>query len=132
MRVLLLGLVFAAFAVAPAASAQTAVNIAGEWNATMNTPGGSRSFKIVFIQQSDSLSGTVRRPTGDVPLQGKVQGNDVTFQYTIDYGGNALTLVVSTTVTGDTMKGAIDLGGMTESFSAVRSAASAPTKPPVR
>lgn len=129
MRALLLGLAFAALAAAPTASAQTAVNIAGEWNATMNTPGGSRAFKIVFVQQGDSLSGTVQRATGDVPLQGKVKGNDVTFQYTIDYGGNALTLVVSTTVTGDTMKGAIDLGGVTESFSAERAALA---KPPVR
>ncbi len=130
MRAFMLGLAFAALAAAPTASAQTAVNIAGEWNATMNTPGGSRSFKIVFIQQGDSLSGTVRRATGDVPLQGKVKGNDVTFQYTIDYGGNALTLVVSTTVTGDAMKGAIDLGGVSESFSAERAAAV--SKPPVR
>lgn len=131
MRALLLGLAFAALAAAPA-SAQTAVNIAGEWNATMNTPGGPRAFKVVFIQQGDSLSGTVRRATGDVPLQGKVKGNDVSFQYTIDYGGNALTLVVSTTVTGDTMKGGIDLGGVTEAFSAERAATAAPAKPPTR
>lgn len=132
MRTLLLGLVFAAFAAAPTAAAQSAVNVAGEWNATMNTPGGARNFKVVFVQQGDSLSGTVRRATGDVPLQGKVKGNDVTFQYTIDYGGNALTLVVSTTVTGDSMKGSIDLGGVTEAFSAERAAAPAPAKPPVR
>jgi len=129
MRALLLGLAFAALAVAPTASAQSA-NVAGEWNATMNTPGGPRAFKVVFVQQGDSLSGTVRRATGDVPLQGKVKGTDVTFQYTIDYGGNALTLVVSTTVTGDSMKGSIDLGGVTEAFSAERAAAAA--KPPVR
>ena len=132
MRTLLLGLVFATLAAAPTASAQTAVNVAGEWNARMNTPGGARMFKIDFTQQGDSLGGMVRRATGDVPLQGKVKGNDVTFQYTIDYGGNALTLVVSTTVTGATMKGAIDLGGVTEAFSAERAAATAPAKPPVR
>jgi hypothetical protein len=130
MRTLLLGLAFAALAAVPTAGAQSAVNVAGEWNATMNTPGGARNFKVVFVQQGDSLSGTVRRATGDVPLQGKVKGNDVTFQYTIDYGGNALTLVVSTTVTGDSMKGSIDLGGATEAFSAERAAAVA--KPPVR
>jgi hypothetical protein len=37
---------------------------------------------------------------------------------------------VSTTVTGDSMKGSIDLGGATEAFSAERAAAAA--KPPVR
>lgn len=132
MRTLLLGLVFAAFAAAPTAAAQSAVNVAGEWNATMNTPGGARNFKVVFVQQGDSLTGTVRRATGDVPLQGRVKGSDVTFQYTIDYGGNALTLVVSTTVTGDSMKGSIDLGGVTEAFSAERASAAAPAKPPVR
>lgn len=132
MRSLLLAFALAALAAAPTASAQTAVNVAGEWNATMNTPGGSRAFKVVFVQQGDSLSGTVRRATGDVPLQGKVKGYDVTFQYTIDYGGNALTLVVSTVVTGDSMKGSIDLGGVTEAFSAERAAGGASAKPPVR
>ncbi len=121
MRTLLLTLAVAAFAAVPPVSAQSPVKVAGEWNATMNTPGGTREFKIVFTQQGDSLSGTVKRASGDVPLKGSVKGNDVTFAYTIDYGGSDLTLVVTAAVTGDAMKGTIDLsGGVREAFSAAR------------
>lgn len=126
MRRLVLSLALALFAAPAALSAQAAVQVAGEWNATMNTPGGPRGFKILFTQQADSLGGTVKRATGDVALQGNVKGNVVTFSYTIDYGGNALTLTVTATVTGDEMKGSIDLGGATESFSAARAAAAKP------
>jgi hypothetical protein len=121
MRLLFLSLAFAAFAAVPSASAQTSVNVTGEWNATMNTPGGPRAFKIVFVQKGDSLSGTVKRASGDVPLKGLVKGSEVTFAYTIQYGGDALELTVLATVTGDAMKGSIDLtGGAQESFSAER------------
>jgi len=121
MRALLLSLVMAAVVAVPTASAQGAAQVAGEWNASMNTPGGPRAFKVIFVQKGDSLSGTVKRASGDVPLKGSVKGNEVTFAYTIDYSGSAITLTVIATVTGDAMKGAIDLsGGVTEAFTAER------------
>lgn len=132
MRTLILALAVAVLAAAAPASAQSPVNVAGEWNATMNTPGGPRDFKVVFTQKGDSLGGTVKRATGDVALRGAVKGDAVTFEYTIDYGGNAITLVVSATVAGDAMKGSIDLsGGVSEVFSATRAAAPA-AKPAAR
>ena len=121
MRTLLLCLALAVVAAVPSASAQS---VAGEWNASMNTPGGTREFKIIFQVKGDSLSGTVKRASGDVPLSGTIKGDDVTFSYSIAYGGNPLTLTVTAKVTGDSMKGSIDLGGGgQEAFSATRSAA---------
>lgn len=124
MRTLLLCFALAVFAAVPAASAQS---VAGEWNASMNTPGGTREFKVILQVKGDSLSGTVKRTSGDVPLTGTIKGDDVTFSYSIDYGGNPLTLTVTAKVTGDAMKGSIDLGGGgQEAFSATR--ATAPPK----
>jgi hypothetical protein len=124
MRAFVLALAVALFVAAPPAAAQSTANVAGEWNATMNTPGGPREFKIVFTQQRDSLGGTVKRASGDVTLKGSVTGDVVRFEYTVDYGGNAITLGVTATVSGNTMKGSIDLtGGVLESFSAVRASA---------
>lgn len=121
MRTLLLSLAVALFVAVPSAGAQSATNVAGEWNAAMNTPGGTREFKVIFAQQGDSLSGTVKRSSGDVPLKGRVKGNEVSFEYTIDYGGSAITLVVTATVSGSDMKGTIDLsGGVSEAFNATR------------
>lgn len=123
MRTLVLAFALLFIAAVPSASAQS---VAGEWNASMNTPGGTREFKIIFVVKGDSLAGTVKRTSGDVPLSGTIKGNDVNFSYTIEYGGNPLTLTVAATLSGDTMKGSIDLGGgSTEEFSA-RKAAAAP------
>jgi hypothetical protein len=121
MRSLLLAFAVLALAAVSPAAAQS---VAGEWNASMNTPGGPRAFKVILQVAGDSLTGTVKRASGDVPLRGSRKGNDVTFSYTIDYGGNALELTVTATVTGDEMKGSIDLGGNAkEEFSAKRAGA---------
>jgi hypothetical protein len=121
MRHLLLSVALAALAAVPQASAQS---VAGEWNATMNTPGGTREYKVILQVKGDSLTGTVKRPTGDVALIGTIKGAEVTFSYTIEYGGNPLLLTVTATVTGDAMKGSIDLGGgAQEAWSAKRAAA---------
>jgi hypothetical protein len=98
-----------------------APQIAGEWDASYNTPGGPRSFKIVFTVKGDSLSGTVKRSDGEVPLKGTIKGDQVNFSYTIAYNNEALTLTISAKVTGDTMAGTVDFAGMaSEEFSARR------------
>jgi hypothetical protein len=117
MKRLFLSLVVAA-TVTTAAAAQS---IAGEWDATMNTPGGARTFKIDFKVSGDSLSGTVHRAAGDVPLNGTIKGNAVTFSYTVNYNGNDLVLTMTVTVDRDTMKGTVSFGGQAEDeFSAKR------------
>ena len=118
MRILALAFALAMCVVVTPVAAQS---VAGEWNAQMNTPGGTREFKVLIQVKGDSLSGTVKRPAGDVPLSGSIKGDAVTFAYTIDYGGNALVLTVTATLKGDDMKGTIDFGGnASEAFSATR------------
>jgi hypothetical protein len=92
---------------APAA----AQSIAGEWDAAMNTPGGVRPFKILFVVDGDKVTGTVKRTAGDVPLTGSLKGDTVGFSYTIDYNGNALVMTVIARVAGDSLKGIVDFGG---------------------
>lgn len=124
MRTLVLAFALLTLAAVPPASAQS---VTGEWNATMNTPGGTREYKVIFQAKGDSLSGTVKRTTGDVALTGTIKGNAVTFSYSIVYGDNPLLLTVTATLEGDAMKGTIDLGGgATEAWSAKRAAAPAP------
>lgn len=118
MKSLFLALTLAGSLSAVPAAAQS---IAGEWDAAMNTPGGVRNFKIVFQADSGKLTGTVKRASGDVPLEGTIKGNAVRFSYTIDYNGNPLLLTVNATLDGDVLKGTIDLGGNAEEeFSARR------------
>jgi len=120
MKTLLLAVAMIVLAPAPA----PAQSIAGEWDAGMNTPGGPRNFKIVFQVKGDSLTGTVKRQAGDVPLVGTIKGDTVSFSYGIAYNDNTLTLSVRAIVTGDTMKGTVDFGGAaSDEFWAKRAAA---------
>lgn len=88
-----------------AASAQKSV--AGEWDATFNTPGGPQPLKLVLKVDGEKLTGTAKRSRGDVQLTGTIKGDDITFAYTIDYNGNPVTITFTGKVKGDTMGGTV-------------------------
>ena len=94
-----------------AAQASQASSVAGEWDATMNTPGGARPFKLVFKVDGEKLTGTAKRSNGDVPIVGTIKGSDISFSYTINYNGNDLTLTFTGKVAGDSMSGNVSFGG---------------------
>ena len=87
------------------ASAQKTV--AGEWDAVFNTPGGAQSLKLILKVDGEKLTGTAKRSRGDVPLTGTIKGEDITFSYTIEYNGNAVTLTFAGEVKGDSMGGTV-------------------------
>ena len=116
-------IVIALLAAAPGAVASQAPSVAGEWDASYNTPAGPRQFKLIFQVKGDSLTGTVKRPAGDVPLTGKLSGDQVTFSYTVIYNDSPLAITITAKVTGDTMQGTVDFGGAAQdTFSAKRAA----------
>ena len=118
MKSVILSLVASCLVLVPVASAQS---VAGDWDATLQTPGGARTVRMVFQLKGDTLTGTVKRPTGDVALTGTVKGNMVKFSYLIDYNGNPMVITITATLAGDSMKGTVDFGGMAEDeFSAKR------------
>ena len=120
-----MALLLALLAAAPAGQLE-AQAVAGEWDASFNTPGGVRQFKVILQVKDDSLTGTVKRPAGDVPLAGKVTGDQVRFSYTVIYEGSPLVLTVTAKVSGDAMLGIVDFGGAAqEEFTAKRSPAPA-------
>ncbi len=99
-------------------SAQTATpqasSVAGEWDFAMNTPGGVRPFKVIFKVDGEKLTGTVKRTSGDVALDGTIKGDSISFTYSVDYNGNALTLGFDGKVTGDAMGGTVSFGGQAD------------------
>ena len=100
-----------------------AQSLTGDWDASMNTPGGTRNFRLVFRQDGEKLTGTVKREAGDVPLDGTVTGNTVKFSYSIAYNGNPITLTMTAVVAGDEMKGEVDIASqMKDVFQAKRAA----------
>jgi hypothetical protein len=95
-------------------------SVAGEWEAAYNTPGGPRPVKLVLSVDGETISGTAKRSTGDVPLTGTVKGDDISFSYTISYGGNDLTLSFTGKISGNNMSGTVLIGSTEDSWSAKR------------
>ncbi|HMO81472.1 MAG TPA: hypothetical protein PKD24_11850 [Pyrinomonadaceae bacterium] len=103
-------------------SVQAQVSVAGEWDGSFNTPGGPRPLKFVLEVDGEKLTGTVKRPSGDLPLTGTIKGDKIEFSYTINYGGNDLTLFFSGKVDGDKMGGIVTIGSTDDNWSATRAA----------
>lgn len=104
-------------------SGVSAQSVAGNWDASYNTPGGPRTFKVVLIQDGEKLTGTVKREQGDSPLAGTTKSDSVRFSYQIEYNGNKLEMTVVAKVTGDAMKGVVDFAGQAqEPFEAKKTA----------
>lgn len=96
-------------------------SVAGEWDAAMNTPGGTRNFKVKFKVDGEKLTGEVGRDTGSLPLTGTIKGKDIQFSYTVKYNENDLVLTMTGKVDGDNIAGTVSFGGMAEdSWSAKR------------
>ena len=109
---------------AVAINAQTSV--AGEWDAMMNTPGGSVPLKLIFVVDGEKLTGTAKRSRCDVALVGTVKGSDIAFSYTIDYNGNPFTVNFAGKVDGDKINGVVTMGSTDESWSATRATVNKP------
>jgi hypothetical protein len=109
-----------------AAGVSAQKTVAGEWDAEFNTPGGPQPLKLVLKVDGEKLSGTAKRSRGDVAITGTVKGDDITFAYTIEYNGNAVTLTFTGKVKGDTMNGTVSFN---ESASDEWSAKRATEKP---
>lgn len=115
------------FALAFTISASAQKSIAGEWDATFNTPGGPQGLKLIFKVDGEKISGTAKRSRGDVAIAGTIKGDDITFAYSIDYNGNPVTITFTGKVKGDTMSGSVSFNDQAgDEWSAKRAAAPKP------
>jgi len=111
------------------ASAQKTV--AGEWDATFDTPGGPQALKLILKVDGEKLTGTAKRSRGDVPITGTIKGEDITFSYTIEYNGNSVTVSFSGKVKGDSMGGSVSFNDTAgDEWSAKRASAKSEDKKP--
>ena len=108
--------------VAAQSKSAQAKSIAGTWNATVTTPNGGGNPTLTFAVKGDSVTGTVKRPTGEVvPLRGTIKGSDLTYTYTITNDGQPVPVTVKAKVVGDSLSGTMDFAGaMTGQITAKR------------
>lgn len=89
------------------------VDIAGTWKYTVDTGQGSNGGTITFEEEEGEYTGTIENPRmgQQVDLEDiEVDGNVVSFSYTVEGGGRTFDISVEAEVDGESFEGQITLG----------------------
>jgi len=95
-----------------AADDGTIYEAAGTWTYTVDSPQGGGGT-IVLTKTADGYTGTIQRDRAPqaTPLQDvKVKGNEVSFTYPVNFGGNSFNVNFKAVIVKDEMTGAIMMG----------------------
>ena len=88
-----------------------AVQVAGTWLMTLNSPQGVMEITMRFTQTGTTFAGTLTSTLGDQQVEdGQVAGRVVTWRSTVQFGGQALALSYRAEVDGNRMTGAAEVG----------------------
>jgi len=95
-----------------------AADVDGKWTGSVSTPNGD--FPVTFNFKADGamLNGSMSGPDGgDIAIKdGKVDGANISFWLSLDFGGNSLKLTYTGVVASDQIKISGDADGMPFEF----------------
>lgn len=110
--VVLVSLMLPGSAFAQDAQKDKPIDVTGQWDSTIESPQGAMTSVATYKQVGEDLTGTHVGQRGELQLKGTVKGNAISYQITVDMGGQALTITYTGTVSGDVITGTADFGGM--------------------
>lgn len=96
------------------AASAFAADVDGKWSGSMSTPMGDIPVGFTFKADGATLTGSTLGPDGNAVQikDGKVDGANISFSITFDFGGMPFTLTYKGVVSADTIKFNIDAAGM--------------------
>ena len=98
-----------------------AADLTGTWDVAVDIAGNTGNPVITLKQDGNNLTGSYTGLLGEAPLKGKVDGDKVTWEFTVDYSGNNIHVVYTAVVANGAISGKIDFGGQAEgTFTAKR------------
>jgi imidazolonepropionase-like amidohydrolase len=89
------------------------VEIEGSWSTVTQTPQGSNDGKVTFKKDGSGYKGTVsggRLPAPADLTSVTLEGNKLSYSYSLSFGGNSIKVDVEATVEGDSFKGNASIG----------------------
>ena len=113
---------------ATTAAAQSG-NAAGTWEATMTSPQGTFNAQLILTQDGEKLSGVVKSPRGELPVEGTLTGKDIKLKYTIKFQDNDMLITLTGALDGASIKGSADYGGLADGEFNAKRASGAATAP---
>lgn len=124
----------AALFLALGSMAALAADFNGKWNAEVQGRNGMQTITFDLHVDGSTVTGKVTTPRGDMDISnGKVDGDNISFDTTANMNGNSFTLNYKGTADGDNIKFTRTFGGggdrPPQEFVAKRGAAAAPAAP---
>ena len=100
-----------------------AQTVTGTWTGAMATPDGEVPVSYTLMADGATLTGSTTGPDGtEVEISdGSVDGDDIAFSITFDFGGMPFTMNYAGVVMGDTIEFTIDVFGMPMELTVERS-----------
>jgi hypothetical protein len=108
----LLALVAVVAVIGAPAYAQT--DITGDWRITVNSPMGPRTNPISLKQEGEKVTGTFKSLAGEVPVSGTLVGDDLKLAFTVNVQGNPIDITLTGKVSGASIAGMANFGGLGE------------------
>ena len=92
---------------------QTKVDVSGTWVFDVQTDAGGGTPTMTFKQAGEKITGHYTGTFGEAEITGTVKGSDITFSFTADFQGTALTSTYKGTIeNAASMKGTLDITGL--------------------
>jgi hypothetical protein len=110
------------------ASAQT--DISGDWQITVNSPMGPRTTPLSLKQEGEKVTGSFKSQAGELPVSGTLVGDDLKLAFTLNVQGNPIDITLTGKVTGASIAGMADFGGLGEGEFTAKPAPPATTEAP--
>ena len=107
---------------AGAADGGPMAQVAGSWTLTVNTPQGANTSTLTLTQTADALDGQMQTEFGTATISdGRVNGRNVTWQASLQIGGERVTMTFDGEADGNRISGRLRAGEMgTMTFTAER------------
>ena len=91
-----------------------AADVDGKWTGSIDTPMGAIPIAFSFKADGATLKGSMSgQDGGEFPIKnGKIDGNKISFNVSVDFGGMTLDFVYTGSLSGDTLQMSSDFMGM--------------------
>jgi hypothetical protein len=90
------------------------VKAGGEWRVTFVVPTGTKSVNMIVNQHDKHLTGTVVDEYGEFPLDGRLDGTQLSIVWSVPEDGKLMEITVKGKIEGDTITGTATIGKLGE------------------
>jgi hypothetical protein len=104
----------AAFLLILLTTAAATADVAGNWRVEFVVPNGEMAVNMTINQDGTKLSGRVVNEDGEFPLEGRVNGDEVTLTWVVPEQGAQMPITMRGTVNGEYITGTARLGNVGE------------------